>query len=334
MYKRDAMPYYGGPVSFFRAPQVEFDEIVEGAAVVSGVPIDNGIYSGRPGARFGPRAIREASLHNRAGYDVSPENTRVDVDTEVGTQLKNLPMIADIGDFNIYPNDLMKTTESVKEGVYEVVKRGGFSVVMGGDHYVAYPSFEGFAKGIAERTEGARLGYIHIDAHSDFQDGNSLGGRYHHGTMVRRVSENPIISYKNLSWVGLNSALTTDQHRLKRAHSLKMLTARSVRERGIVEVMKEAMDVAADGVDAVYVSIDIDVIDAHESPGTGAPEFGGITVPEFFEAMEILSNYKAMGAIDLCEVSPEWDSSAQTVKIAASGMLKLLHPWLFDTVTV
>ena len=191
MYKRDAMPYYGGPVSFFRSPQVEFDEIVEGAAVVSGVPIDNGIYSGRPGARFGPRAIREASLHNRTGYDVSPENTRVDVDTGVGTRLKNVPMIADIGDFNIYPTDLMKTTESVKEGVYEVVKRGGFSVVMGGDHYVAYPSFEGFAKGIAERTEGARLGYLHIDAHSDFQDGNSVGGRYHHGTMVRRVSENP-----------------------------------------------------------------------------------------------------------------------------------------------
>ena len=115
---------------------------------------------------------------------------------------------------------------------------------------------------------------------------------------------------------------------------MKMLTAKNVRERGIVEVMQEAMDVAADGVDAVYVSIDIDVIDAHESPGTGAPEFGGITVPEFFEAMEMLSGYKTMGAIDLSEVSPDWDSSGQTVKIAAAGLLKLLHPWLFDTVEV
>ena len=334
MYKRDAMPYYGGPVSFFRAPQIEIDQIVDGTAVVSGVPIDNGIYSGRPGARFGPRAIREASLHNRVGYDVSPENIRVDVDSGLGTRLKGAPKLVDIGDFNIYPTDLMKTTESVKQGVYEVVKRGGLSVVMGGDHYVAYPSFEGFARGIAERKEGARLGYIHIDAHSDFQDGNSLGGRYHHGTMVRRISENPIISYKNLTWVGLNSALTIDQHRIKRAHSLKMLTAKDVRERGIAEIIQEVMDVAADGVDAVYLSIDIDVIDAHESHGTGAPEFGGIQTSEFLESMEILSRYKLLGALDLCEVAPEWDTSAQTVRIAASGILKLLHPWLFDTAEV
>ncbi len=334
MYKRDAMPYYGGPVSFFRAPQNEIDQIVEGTAVVSGVPIDNGIYSGRPGARFGPRAIREASLHNRVGYDVSPENIRVDVDSGLGTRLKDDPRLVDIGDFNIYPTDLMKTTESVKQGVYEVVKRGGLSVVMGGDHYVAYPSFEGFARGIAERKEGARLGYIHIDAHSDFQDSNSLGGRYHHGTMVRRISENPIISYKNLTWVGLNSALTVDQHRLKRSQNLKMLTARDVREKGIAEIMQEAMDIAADGVDAVYLSIDIDVIDAHESHGTGAPEFGGIKTSEFLESMEMLSTYRLLGALDLCEVAPEWDTSAQTVRIAASGILKLLHPWLFDTVEI
>ncbi len=334
MYERDAMPYYGGLVSFFRTPGIEFEQITQGMAVVSGVPIDNGIYSGRVGARFGPRAIREASLHNRVGYEVSPEKTRVDVDTGLGTRLKDTPNIADIGDFNIYPTDLMKTTESVKQGVCEVVKRGGFSVVMGGDHYVAYPSFEGFAQGIAERKEGAKLGYIHIDSHSDFSDSSSLGGRYHHGTMVRRISENPIISYKNLSWVGINSSLTIDQHRLKRAHSLKMLSSRNVRERGIEEIMNEAMGVAADGVDAVYVSIDIDVIDAHESPGTGAPEFHGIHTSEFFQAMEMLSNYDALGAIDLCEVAPEWDPSGQTVRIAATGMLKILDPWLFDTVEI
>ena len=332
MYKRDAMPYYGGPVSFFRAPAIEFDQISDGMAVVSGVPIDNGIYAGRVGARFGPRAIREASLHNRVGYEVSPEKIRVDLDTGLGTRLKESPQIADIGDFNIYPTDLMKTTESVKQGVYEVVKRGGFSVVMGGDHYVAYPSFEGYAQGTAERKEGARLGYLHIDSHSDFSDGNSLGGRYHHGTMVRRISENPIISYKNLAWVGLHSALSVDQYRLKRSHGLKMLTSRDVRDRGIAEIMQEAMDVAADGVDAVYVSIDIDVIDAHESPGTGAPEFGGIRTGEFLEAMEMLSRYDALGALDLCEVAPEWDPSAQTVRIAAAGMLRVLNPWLFDTI--
>ena len=106
-------------------------------AVVAGVPIDNGIYGGRVGAGFGPRAIRESSLFSRAGYELPPGTLRVDLDTEVGTKLKENPNIGDLGDFNIYPNDLMKTTESVIQGMSEVVKRGGFPVVMGGDHYVA-----------------------------------------------------------------------------------------------------------------------------------------------------------------------------------------------------
>ena len=99
-------------------------------------------------------------------------------------------------------------------GVAEVVNRGGFPAVMGGDHYVAYPSFEGFAQGFAEGKERARLGFIHIDAHTDFSDSSSLGGRYHHGTMVRRISENPMVSYKNLAWVGINSRVSLDQYDL------------------------------------------------------------------------------------------------------------------------
>ena len=116
---------------------------------------------------------------------------------------------------------------------------------------MAYPSFEGFAKGMAERKEGVRLGFIHIDAHTDFNDDNALDGRYHHGTMVRRISENPAIDYKNLAWIGLNSPVTVDQFHLKREHNLNMMTARNVREQGIVDVMTDAMNTASDGVDAV-----------------------------------------------------------------------------------
>jgi agmatinase len=331
-YKRDVMPFYGGLPSFFRLPAIDFDDISEGMAVVAGVPIDNGIYGGRLGARLGPKAIREASMFTRAGYELAPGKTRVNLDTERATRLKDSLLIGDLGDYNIYPTDLMKTTESVIQGVGEVVARGGFSVVMGGDHYVTYPAFEGFAKGMAERKEGIRLGHIHIDAHSDFNESNALGGRYHHGTMVRRISENPAISYKNLAWVGINSPVTLDQFDLKRSHNLKMLTAQNVRERGMTEVMQEAMDTAADGTDAVYASIDIDVIDAHESTGTGSPEFVGVSTADFFEAMDMLSRYDKLGAFDLCEVSPQWDPSGQTERIAADAMIRVLHKWLFDVV--
>ena len=332
MYQRIAQPSYGGLVSFFKAPGIEFHEATEGLAVVAGVPIDNGIPTGRVGTRFGPRAIREESLTGPMMYELTPDRTMFNVATGEGTRLKDKPEIADAGDFNFYPTDLMKTTDSVIAGMTEIVKRGAFPVVLGGDHYVTYPSFTGFAKGIAERTPDARIGYIHIDSHNDFLDSFGSGGRYNHGTMVRRISENPMVSYKNLSWVGLNTPLNLEQDRLRRAHNLKMMTYADNRERGIEQVMKEAMDVASDGTDVVYVSVDIDVIDASESPGTGAPEFRGISAQDFFKLMAMLSSYKDLAAVDLCEVAPNWDHSGRTVKLATRGLISLLGPRLFDKV--
>ena len=332
MYKREPLPYYGGLVSFVRAPGIEFHEATEGLAVVAGVPIDNGIPLGRVGARFGPRAIRQESLDALIGHELTPERTIFDVATGQGLRLKDRLEVADAGDFNFYPTDLMKTTDSVIAGMTELVKRGAFPVVLGGDHYVTYPSFTGFAKGIAERTPDARIGYIHIDSHSDFEDSFSSGSRYNHGTMVRRISENPMVSYKNLAWVGLNDEVGLDQDRLRRAHNLKMMTYADNRERGIEQVMREAMDVASDGTDVVYVSVDIDVIDASESPGTGAPEYRGISAGEFLQIMDMLSRYEDLAAVDLCEVAPNWDYSGRTVKLATKGLVSLLSPRLFDEV--
>ena len=234
MYQREPLPYYGGLVSFFRTPGIEFDQIKEGMAVVAGVPIDNAIPTGRVGARFGPRAIREMSMRGRPIMESVEDKTRIDVDTGIGLRLKDDPAVADLGDFNIYPTDLMKTTESVIQGMTEVTRQGAFPVVMGGDHYVAYPSFEGFARGFAERNPNARLGYIHLDSHTDFYDAlGPGGGRYNHGTCVRRISENPIISLKNMAWVGLSgTGLSLDQYRLRRDHNLRMLTSKDVPRAG------------------------------------------------------------------------------------------------------
>ena len=333
MYEREPMPGYGGLVSFFRAPGVEVEQVKEGMAVIAGVPIDNGIAFGRAGARYGPRAIRESSLSAPILYEASPERTLFDVATGAGLRLKEKHDVVDLGDFNIFPTDLMKTTDSVIAGMTEVVKRGAFPVVLGGDHYVTYPSFTGFAKGIAERKPDARIGYIHIDSHSDFWDNwGELGGRYNHATMVRRITENPMIDFKNLAWVGLNSGLDMDQVRLRRQHKLKMMTYLDNLDRGIEQVMREAMEVASDGTDVVYVSVDIDVVDASESSGTGAPEFMGILASEFMQIMDMLSKYKDLGALDLCEVAPEWDHSGRTVMLASSGLVTLLTPRLFDRV--
>ena len=333
MDDREFVATYEGFASFFKAPMIDVEQIREGMAVVAGVPIDQGINMGRAGAKWGPRGIREASLHYRALQQAAAEQTVVDVDSHVALRLKEKPNIGDIGDFTIYPTDLMKTTEAVKKGVSEVVQRGGFPVVLGGDHYVAYPSFEGFALGMAERKPNPRLGYLHIDSHTDFWDDWGTGGKYNHGTCVRRISENPMVSYKNLAWMGLNgSTLDADQYRLLRSHSLKMLSSRTLLERGVEETVKEAIETAADGTDAVYVSVDIDVVDGSQSPGTTAAVFGGITVLDFLSLMETLSKYPIIKAIDLCEVSPPLDPTGRTVRIAASGLLAVLGPRLFDVV--
>jgi arginase family enzyme len=325
---------YVGIPSFFQCPVVTVDAIRSGMAVVTGVPIDQGIVFGKPGTRFGPRAIREASTASRAFFAASPEQTQVDVDTHVALRVKGEPSLVDIGDLDIDPTDIMKTTESVTQGVAEITKRGGMAVVLGGDHYIAYPSFAGFVRGLTERKSNPRMGYLHIDTHSDFRDEYVGGGRYNHGTAARRVSESRALSYKNMAWLGLNGpVLDAGSYRLYRQHRLKMLTARMIRERGAPEMVREAMEAVASDTDGVYVSIDIDVVNGSEAPGTGASVFAGILAREFLEIMEALAGYETIQAVDLCEVSPPLDTPGmKTADLAVSGLLTLLERKIFDRV--
>ena len=297
-------PYAGIP-SFFKAPVVDPKGIEEGMAVVAGIPMDHGVVLTRTGTRYGPRAIREASLFYRAVQEAGVEQTAVNVDTKVAQRLKERPNLVDMGDLTVYPQDIMKTTESISAWVNEIVQRGALPVLLGGDHYLTYPAFEGFAQGIAERKPGARLGHVHIDSHTDFRDAYAGLGRYNHGTCVRRLSENPMIDYANMAWVGLNgSILDADTYRIYRSHGLRMISANNIRERGIREAIEEAVEAAADGSDAVYVSIDIDVVDSAYAPGTGVPVFEGITARDF---------------------SMRWKRSAATISLEPSTSAKCLR---------
>ena len=326
---------YTGFPSFFNAPIKEGDQVQEGMLVVAGVPIDQGVVTGRIGARFGPRGIREASMSIRGAYEVSSEQTLRDADSDIWLRPKEAANIVDIGDFHINPVDIRDTTDTVIRGVCDIVKRGGFPVILGGDHYVAYPGFAGFAQGMAERSSKPRLGYLHIDSHPDFRDKHGVGGKFTHGTQVRRLSEDSRISYKNMAWVGLNGAVIDPaQHRIFNSGGMKVMSAKVVREQGPEEVVRRAMEVVADNTDGVYVSIDIDVVDGSESPGTGATVFTGITTAELQGMMEALSGYDVIAAVDMCEVAPPLDPSGRTIALAACTLLTLLTPQLFDRVDI
>ncbi|MFQ5875398.1 MAG: agmatinase family protein [Dehalococcoidia bacterium] len=331
--QREYINYHVGFPSFFKAPIIGLEEIKEGMPVIAGVPIDQGINIGRTGARLGPRGIREASYKYRGVQEAAEDRTTVDIDHGVGLRFKGDEALGDIGDLNTSPQDIMQTTEWVASGVCEIVKRGGLPVVLGGDHYVAYPSFEGFARGQIERKPNPRLGYVHIDSHPDFWDEQGVGGRYSHATSARRISESSTISYQNMAWLGLNGAvLDAEQYRMYRTHKLKMLTARMLLERGIEEAVQQVMEAAADSADAVYVSIDIDVVDGSESPGTTACVYQGISARNFLHLMSVLSCYDVIQGIDLCEISPPIDPTGRTVHLAALGLLSILGPRLFEAV--
>ena len=167
---------YVGIPTFYNAPHIGLEDVKNGMAVVVGAPIDNGILFPRPGARFGPRSIREASLMYRGLQDVASEKTSVNVDTHIARRLKPQINLGDLGDFHVNPQDIMQTTESVIEGMSDIVKLGGVPILLGGDHYLAYPGFEGFARGLMERGENPKLGYVHIDSHTDFRDGVRRSG--------------------------------------------------------------------------------------------------------------------------------------------------------------
>src|SRR4029453_9917976 len=127
--------------------------------------IDQGIITAKPGTRYGPRAIREASQAPRGILAAKVGHTGGEGDTGVALRLKDRLDLLDVGDFDIDPTDIMKTTSAVVAGVEAIVKRGGLPVVLGGDHYIAYPCFEGFVRGMSERKENLRVGYLHVDTH-------------------------------------------------------------------------------------------------------------------------------------------------------------------------
>ena len=333
MKKAELIAPHTGIQSFYKAPVVDIDKVQKGDAVIAGVPMDHGIVLTRTGTRYGPRAIREASLFYRAVQEGASEKTSVNVQTKKAQRLKERIKLVDVGDIPIYPQDIKQTSESITEDVSFLVKNETLPVLLGGDHYITYPAFEGLCKGFSELKNNAKIGHVHIDSHTDFRDSYAGLGKFNHGTSVRRLSENPMIEYKNIAWVGLNgNVIDSDIYNIYKKEGLRMITSGDIVDNGIESAIVEAVEAASDGTDAVYLSIDIDVVDTAYAPGTGIPVFEGITSKDFLIATEILSKYPIVKAIDLCEVSPPFDPSERTAYLAANGLVTLLSPYIFDVV--
>jgi agmatinase len=295
-------PRYSGLATFARLPTAS--EVPEWDIAIVGVPFDGGT-SYRPGARFGPAAVRQGSRLLR------PYNPAL------GALPFELAQVVDAGDIACTPFSTEEAVTEIERGADALLAGGGRLVAVGGDHTVALPLLRATA-----RRYGP-LALVHFDAHLDTWD-TYFGQRYTHGTPFRRAWEEGLLRRDRSVHVGLRGPLYAQSDLVEDAGmGFAQITTEQVAQLGVVEVVERVLDRVGDA--PLYVSVDIDVLDPAHAPGTGTPEAGGLTSRELLSVLRGLEPARIVGA-DVVEVSPAYDH-AEITAIAAAHVL-------FDLVTL
>lgn len=303
-------PSYQGPATFAQRPLLtepaQLDSWQPDVAVV-GAPWDDSTTN-RPGARFGPRALRALAY--------GPGTFHLDLGIEIFDDLE----VVDYGDA-LCPHGLVEAAHgAIRQRVAEVVDRGIFPVVLGGDHSITWPS----ASAVAHATGWGRLGVVHFDAHADTAD-DVDGNLASHGTPMRRLIESGAVAGRNFVQVGLRGYWPpAETFAWMRAQQMRYHLMNEVWERGLTAVLDDAVAEAMDGCDAVYLSVDIDVLDPGFAPGTGTPEPGGLAPVDLLRALRRLAIEVPLVAMDVVEVAPAYDWADLTVNNAHRCVLEVL----------
>lgn len=297
------LPTYVGPVTFSNLPWVadaeELRRLAPDVAIV-GAPFDD-MVTHRPGARFGPRAIREAQ--NTSG---SLNSLQLDV------RPLEVLRVVDAGDANIVPAHWERGHAMIYRKVREVASSGAIPIVLGGDHSITWPS----ATAVAEVRRPGSVGIVHFDAHADTAP-DSWGQLAGHGSPMRRLIESGAVSGRNFIQVGLRGYWPPrDVLDWMADHGLRWHLMTEIEERGADAVVDDAIGEALEGADAIYLSVDIDVVDPGSAPGTGTPEPGGLLPRELLRAIRRIAGSVEIAAMDIVEVSPPFDWAESTAQLA------------------
>ena len=294
--------------TFFKAPLCTDLDDLDAQVAFMGVPFDQGTF-GRPGARFGPDAIRDAprtySYTDPHGAQRQAEGY---FDIDLGDeQLRGVTM-ADCGNVTVTPSDVLKNFEKVTGAVEKIVGRGAFPVVVGGDHAITFPVVRGLG-----RFEP--LNIVHFDAHLDYTH-DVQGVLYSHGSPIRRCRELPFVGH--ITSVGIRQARRGPFEEAQTDGSLVITTNRfrELGPRGVVDLIPKA--------EHLYITFDIDVMDPGQAPGTGTPEVGGLFYHEMRECLVALVEGSNLVAFDLVEVAPPYDSSEITSLLGARLITDIL----------
>jgi arginase family enzyme len=325
-------PSFSGIDTFWRAPFIPPEQVPEGHVAVLGVPNEMTL-STRTGTRFGPKAIRQHSCHFIAQTRATVAKEYVSVATGARWRVPPEIRLVDAGDALLFPNDLERSARSISETIRTIVERGALPASLGGDHYIAFPLVRGFCQGLRRGRGYERFGYIQIDAHLDAAGENLVWGRHWHGSNARLIAELPGVAKKNIAWIGINGATWTDEWDFATSDGACLITRPDIARIGIAEAARRALAAASDGVDAVYLSIDLDVVDVSLSPGVGSVNFGGISPVELLEAIEVLATAPIIRGVDVVELCPPLDPSGVTGRLAAAVLMTFLEPRLFEAKT-
>lgn len=296
--------------TFLKSPSTEPSDLpVDADLAVYGAPFD-GTVSRRPGARYGPEKLRQASSwydHFAGGSDgaYNADTDRHVAHTEVD--------LRDCGDVPTVPNNVERTREQVK-GYAKTIAETTFPIMLGGDHYLTYPAFDGFAE-----TIDGDVGLIHLDAHSDTIEGDDLYGDHWHGSPMACINKSDSGSYANHAMIGIRGYERAGFEDLIESEGLFVKYARDVREDGIDTAIEAAIEHASEDTEAVYLTVDIDAVDPAYAPGTGTPEPGGLTSAQLLRVMDLLGSCDAVGAMDLVEVSPPLDDDSETTAMLGAN---------------
>ena len=293
-----------GISTFAKRAYVEDWRRIEADVAVMGAPYDFGTQF-RAGARFGPRAVREASTLFSFGHAGAYDHE------DDATYLPASVRIVDIGDADIVHTDTATSHANIRTGVQAILAAGALPVVIGGDHSINIPCIEAY--------EGqGDIHILQIDAHLDFVDVRH-GVRFGHGSPMRRAAEKPWV--KGLTQVGIRNVSSTarEGYEAARAMGSDIISVRQARALGPKAVIARIPPGAR-----VYVTVDIDGFCPSIAPGTGTPSHGGFLYYEVLEMLQEVARTHDVVGIDLVEVAPDYDHTGSTAILAAQVLLNFL----------
>ncbi len=300
--------------TFAGVPSADLDSVHGADVAIVGAPIDWGA-SYRAGARFGPKAIREADY-------LAPNAHRPHLPT--GIDPFEEMQVVDIGDIPVAPGYLEEGLETLAASVAFISESGVVPIVLGGDHSITYGNGIGLARSLGADT----FGLVHFDAHADTGESAPVGALHGHGTPMRRLIESGAVPGHRFVQIGLRGYWPSPEVVEWMHHnSMKTFMMNEIVDRGLDAVVDDAV-AACTTTDSrgIFISVDIDVVDPGLAPGTGTPEPGGLLSRELLDTVRRLARDLPVVGADVVEVSPPYDGPGQvTAFLANRVVLEILN---------